>query len=115
MPVRSSLIVVLSLAAFAVSAADLPPGHPPIDQMTMPAPSHAGTVEEIIPAKPYVYLRVKENGESQWLAAPEIAVAVGSQVRWADGMPMTNFQSKTLNRTFEKVLFVMRVEPVQAP
>jgi hypothetical protein len=121
MPIR--FLLALALAASAASAADpapapaqsgLPPGHPPIDQLAMPAPTHTGTVEEVIPAKPYVYLRVSENGQSLWMAAPEIEIKTGGQVRWADGMQMTNFQSKTLNRTFDKVLFVMQVEPVKA-
>lgn len=91
----------------------LPPGHPPLDSLPAPALSHIGTVEELIPAKPYIYVRVQEAGDSQWLAAPEAVLSVGGKVRWADGMPMTNFFSKTLNRTFEKVLFVMQVEAVK--
>jgi hypothetical protein len=38
-----------------------------------------------------------------------VAAKKGDVVRFDDGMPMTNFHSKTLNRTFPSVLFVNRV------
>jgi hypothetical protein len=46
-----------------------------------------------------------EEGET-WLAAPTMKVAKGAAVAWPDGLVMTNFHSKTLNRDFDKVVFV---------
>ncbi|MDX8410813.1 MAG: hypothetical protein R8K46_02920 [Mariprofundaceae bacterium] len=53
----------------------------------------------------YVYLQVDHGGEKVWIAG--IAdVHVGNTVRWSNPTPMKDYHSKTLNRTFDKVLFV---------
>jgi len=40
------------------------------------------------------------------MALPEVKVAAGDKIEYPETPPMANFQSKTLNRTFEKILFV---------
>jgi hypothetical protein len=52
----------------------------------------------------YVYLQ-KANGEKVWVAAPPTPVTVGSQVSFSGGMEMVNFDSKSLKRKFDKILF----------
>ena len=52
----------------------------------------------------YVYLQ-KANGEKVWVAAPTTAVTVGSQIVFQGGMEMVNFESKSLKRKFDKILF----------
>lgn len=52
----------------------------------------------------YVYIQ-KKNGEKIWVAASAAAVKVGSQISFSGGMEMVNFKSKSLNRTFDKIVF----------
>ncbi len=56
----------------------------------------------------YTYVEAADDkGQKVWLALPEAKVAVGDAIEYpADAMPMTNFTSKTLKKTFDKILFV---------
>lgn len=66
----------------------------------------AGTVLEFINASNYTYVRVDTGSDKIWLAAPAFRVKVGDRVVFPPGMPMQNFQSKSLGRTFDLVYFV---------
>ena len=59
----------------------------------------------------YTYVEAADDkGQKIWLALPEMKVAVGDAIEYpADAMPMTNFKSKTLNKTFDKILFVQGI------
>ena len=52
----------------------------------------------------YVYIQ-KKNGEKVWVASPVFPVTVGSQVSFKGGMEMVNFESKSLKRKFDKIVF----------
>ena len=58
----------------------------------------------------YTYVQVDDGSKKIWAAAPKFAVAVGDKVVVPEGMPMENFQSKTLGRTFDVVYFVPGVQ-----
>jgi hypothetical protein len=58
----------------------------------------------------YTYIHFDTGKETVWAAAPEFAVEVGEMVTISNAMPMNNHHSKTLERTFELVYFVSRVE-----
>lgn len=65
----------------------------------------SGTVLEMLPAPPYLYLRLTtENGEV-WAAVDGGSVQKGSQVNVANAVLMQNFESATLKRTFPEVYF----------
>lgn len=91
-------------------AGQLPAGHPPIDQAMPAGAMHSGTVLETIPTGPYVYVHVKSDDGEQWLAAPVTELKTGTKVQWPEGMLMSNYHSKTLDRTFDQVFFVSKVE-----
>ena len=74
--------------------------------------SMSGTVVEAMNASSYTYVLVDDGAKKVWVAAPQFAVAVGDKVVVPDGTPMRNFQSKTLERTFEVVDFVAAVQVV---
>ena len=87
----------------------------PTAQPAAPAPGAApqtasaaksGKVIETMNAAGYTYVQVDTGTEKFWAAAPETAVKVGDTVAVPEGMPMPNFQSKALNRTFDVVYFV---------
>jgi len=69
-----------------------------------------GTVEEVLVGGGYTYVRVDVEGEPLWLAAPITQVSEGQTVSWYGGTPMDGFKSSTLDRTFEKMLFVEGIE-----
>ncbi len=126
LPLLATLFVVIPLATSVAQMptgpmpmGKMPPGHPAIGQgqghgTAKAEMNHSGTVEEVLSANPYVYIRVKEGSDDKWLAAPAIDLKPGAAIRWPDGMPMKNFFSKTLQRNFESVDFVEAVEPVPA-
>jgi ribosomal protein S17 len=69
-----------------------------------------GKVAETMNAATYTYVLVDTGAKKAWAAAPQFAVKVGDTVTIADAMPMTNYQSKTLNRTFDVVYFSGNVQ-----
>ena len=69
-----------------------------------------GVVAESMNAAGYSFIRVDENGASIWLAAPETALEIGQTVEWRGGGQMRNFTSRSLNRVFDAIIFVDRVQ-----
>lgn len=112
-----SLPILLALTVFsgAAFAQALPAGHPP----TATKSEGKGGPEAQLPQKakvlstidaaPYTYLEVTQNKKTLWLAANAVSAKKGDVIRFDDGMVMTNFHSKTLNRTFPAVTFVSQV------
>jgi hypothetical protein len=73
------------------------------------APGKSGKVIETMDAAGYTYVQVDTGSEQIWAAAPQFAVKVGDDVIVPEGMPMPNFESKSLKRTFDVVYFVPSV------
>jgi hypothetical protein len=67
-------------------------------------------VEEVIQVKGYTYLGVREGNESKWLSVPTMQAEVGEEYYYRGGTPMRNFVSKSLNRTFESILFLEEIK-----
>jgi hypothetical protein len=68
-------------------------------------PSLSGKVVETMNSGGYTYVSLENNGKKTWVAIPATAVKVGQEVTCQPGMEMKNFTSKTLNRTFESIIF----------
>jgi hypothetical protein len=66
----------------------------------------AGKVLETMNAGGYTYVHVDNGTEKIWAAAPQFEVKVGEKVTVPEGMPMKDYESKTLNRKFDVVFFV---------
>ncbi len=71
-----------------------------------------GKVVETMNSGGYTYVLVDDGSKKIWAAAPQVAVAVGDEVILPEGTPMSNFFSKTLNRTFDVVYFVAGIQVV---
>jgi hypothetical protein len=99
------------VAAAAPSAAHAGPSSGADAPQAAPAVTR-GVVQETMDAAGYTYIQVKAGDESIWLAAPQMTITKGATVEWGSAMTMTNFPSKTLNRTFDKILFVQNVSVV---
>jgi len=64
-----------------------------------------GSVTETMNAGGYTYLCLEKDGQKKWAAIPESQVKVGDEVEISQGMVMSNFTSKSLNRTFDAIIF----------
>lgn len=67
---------------------------------------HSCKVVEIEHTPDYTYLNVEENENTFWIAVPRLDIKEGENVYFSRFMEMKNFESSTLNKTFESVLFV---------
>jgi hypothetical protein len=66
----------------------------------------AGVVLEKLDVPSYTYLRIGAPGsEGQWAAVSTAKIEVGEKVRVRSQTVMTNFESRTLERTFETIRF----------
>ncbi len=74
-------------------------------RLTAQAGDPAGKVVETMDAGGYTYVLIETGAKKVWAAAPQFAVKVGDTVTMAGALPMTNYQSRTLNRTFDLVYF----------
>ena len=109
----------------------LPPGHRPLDAIPqidqvqptsdtktppkgqigmMGQPSNgftaaSGKVVETMDSGGYTYICLESGGKKVWAAAPTMKVLVGQELTLQPGQEMPNFKSKSLNRTFDSVIF----------
>ena len=66
----------------------------------------SGKVVETQDVSTYTYVRLDDGaGKQIWAAVPQTQVEIGEEVALKGGTVMTNFNSKTLNRTFESIIF----------
>lgn len=65
----------------------------------------SGKVVETMNSGGYTYVSLENSGKKIWVAIPEAKVKVGQKVTCQPGMVMQNFTSKTLNRTFDNIVF----------
>jgi len=72
----------------------------------VPAGMVRGTVIETMDSGGYTYVQIETDTDTRWMASRQIAVKAGDVVQANEGMPMQNFTSQTLGRTFEVVYFV---------
>jgi hypothetical protein len=119
MPVRKTLNPILLLVAAAVLASACDRGEsdatapPPIPEgaVTQPADGTVtGRVLETMNSGGYTYVRVDSGRGEIWAATPEFSVQAGDEVAVPRGMPMRDFQSNTLNRTFDLIYFVGSID-----
>ena len=77
---------------------------------TMPKPGASpsflsGKIAETLNGGGYTYILLENKGNKIWAAVPEMKATKGQAITLLPGSEMTNFKSKTLNRTFDKIIF----------
>jgi len=71
---------------------------------------HKVIVQDMLQASEYTYLRVKDNNNSDiWLAVPTIKAKVGDTYYYEGGVEMKKFESKELNRVFESIILLEKI------
>jgi hypothetical protein len=71
---------------------------------------NTGKVLETMDASIYTYMQVTSDKGPVWLAASKTKVAKGNTISYPDGAVMTNFNSPSLNRTFDKIIFIDKIK-----
>ena len=95
----------------AAAVPQLPPNHPALPKEDVATakqaaqPVLAGKVVEAMDAGGYTYLCLEKDGKKTWAAIPEAEVKVGSEIAIRPGNVMPFFTSKSLNRSFENIIF----------
>ncbi len=69
------------------------------------ASSLSGKVIETMDSGGYTYVCLEKNGKKTWVAVPQMKVVKGKNMSFKLGTEMINFKSKTLNRTFDRIIF----------
>ncbi len=72
-----------------------------------------GVVIETMDSGGYTYAKIDDGNGKYWIAGPKTQISVGDKISFAPQMWMENFPSKTLNRTFDKILFVAVIAPLK--
>ena len=105
-----AVITFSAVSAFAVS--DKPSPVPPAEDVKTKKTEAAsdtgalsGKVVETMNSGGYTYVLLENKGKKTWVAIPEMKVSVGQQLSLQPGAEMANFPSKSLNRTFESIIF----------
>jgi hypothetical protein len=99
-------------AATATTATTTAPAAATAAPATTAAPAPGtitGPVAETMNSGGYTYALVKAAPKDVWIAATEQPLKVGERITAAIDMPMENFNSKTLNRSFPLIYFVSGV------
>lgn len=99
----------------------MPPNHPKIELPTQSATHEesdplSGTVAETMNSGGYSYVHLKKKGgDKVWVAIPQAQIMVGDQMSFKEGLVMTKFESKTLKRNFDKIIFANGIKKHQRP
>lgn len=67
---------------------------------------HIAKVTDKIDARGYNYLQVTENKNDYWIAVPTMEIEIGETVYFSKFMVMEDFNSPTIDQTFDEILFV---------
>jgi hypothetical protein len=64
-----------------------------------------GKVIESMDSGGYTYVQIENNGKKTWVAMPKTKVEKGQNITVSPGTEMQNFESKTLKRKFDSIVF----------
>jgi len=104
-----SLVVITGSTAFAApkteGTSSAPQAPPPVKAAAQEDTSLSGKVVETMNSGGYTYVSIEKNGKKTWVAVPQTEIKVGQQVSFYPGQEMGSFKSKTLNKTFDNIIF----------
>jgi hypothetical protein len=111
---RRATLAVIGVLVLSLSAGCSPgPGNANESKQGAEAPTaqiptgkFAGKVVETMDAGTYTYVLLERGEEQVWAAGPQTALEIGDEIAIDLTMPMPDFESETLGRTFETVYFV---------
>ena len=92
LPAVAGFLLISALLAIRVAAA-------------LAADELSGKVIETMNSGGYTYALIEKGDKKIWVAVPQTKITKGQTVTFLPGNEMVNFPSKTLNRTFDKIIF----------
>jgi hypothetical protein len=115
-----SLIMLILFTGFNVTfAVETPNDQPPVDHSTIFQHSNnvvpdtktmrQAQVVSVLNTKGYTYIEVTKDDAPVWLAVPTTDIEAGDTVHYTDGPVVQNHHSRTLDRTFDSVIFLLNV------
>ncbi len=69
-----------------------------------------GVVTEILEANDYTYMSLDTGTKKIWVAGPKKPVKIGDEIYISKGQSIQNFDSKSLGRTFNTILFMESIK-----
>jgi hypothetical protein len=110
--INSAMAAETAAPASSAAPTPTPTGSP---HANVPAALSAGVkVVSTMNSGGYTYVEYVEGGAKKWLAGPETKLTVGDSIEFTGAMPMSNFESKTLKRKFDSILFVSTLKVTNA-
>ncbi|WP_153115039.1 nucleotide-binding protein [Rhodocyclus tenuis] len=107
---KTLLAVCLIVTSTALYAADKAPSTSPTAMAVV-----KGEVLEVREVESYTYLRLKTADGETWAAVGKAPVKKGDKVSIEDVMVMSNFESRSLKKTFPTILFGNLAGPNGSP
>jgi len=102
MRITALIFCLVLLMSCDTKKKDYTPVHVNIDQNEV-------TINEVQQTSGYTYLLVQNSDQEFWMAVAKMDVEVGEKVYFVEAMEMQNFESKELNRVFERIVFVDQI------
>ena len=111
---RSLIVVLVLLVGFSSCVKK---NKVPTVQTALNPGMHEVKVDSVTQTSQYTYLKVSENGTSNWIAVTAMDAKPGETYYYTKALEMANFKSKELNRVFATIYFVEDIsnQPVAAP
>lgn len=66
-------------------------------------------VKEVQQTSGYTYVLAQDSGQEIWMAISKTEVAVGEKLYFDEAIEMKDFESKELNKVFDRIIFVDQV------
>ncbi len=76
-----------------------------------PKPYYQGEVVQVLQAKAYTYLEIKESTNlTFWIVTNKVDAQIGDFVRFQQELVTKNFKSIALNKVFNELMFVSHLQ-----
>ncbi|MDP2158232.1 MAG: hypothetical protein Q8K68_11050 [Nitrospirota bacterium] len=102
--VVSCMLALVGLSAAAETKAAVKKAAP--EKTAQEAPAElTGKVVDTMDSAGYTYVQLENAGKKTWVAIPQTKVTKGKTMTFSPGMEMKNFESKSLKRKFDSIIF----------
>lgn len=95
----AALVAVTAAGAVSPQRASADEGH-----------ALSGKVVESMDSGGYTYALIEKSGKKTWVAVPQTPIKVGDEVAFRPGAEMANFESRSLKRKFDLIIFSAGLE-----
>ncbi|MCK5872539.1 MAG: hypothetical protein KAG26_06915 [Methylococcales bacterium] len=99
----------LTALCFSIGAFNLGTITPAVAESKATSTQTEGKVIDIINVTSYTYVQVQTKKSKIWVAAPTTDIKKGAVIRFSTKMPMENFHSDSIDKTFPIIYFVNRL------